>query len=373
MLQKIKVECKTCEISESFYSKLSVEQFKVRHAGHQVVEASDGAQAAPARRLQGATEDKSLEEETARKVSKVIVSMEASPSLGQPLVRIRGFGEDLEEAFSATVPYNEAEKAREILAKGEFVDYDVTGRRYTWEVGSVEYELDAQEMLAAPTQELAEEIAPEPEAQVSEVPPAPEDLAAATPEPPTVVPAEEAEKAVAEELLSSLVSAPDTMEEIIEAPAPLAAVEQARQPQPEPVHVEPPMPPAPALAKARMKEAPVTHAEQKDDGYLLVSKSWYIQGGTGNRDEAVRVSKVLKEFRWRVEPIYTIGVILDDMLCIETSRNQISRTLISRVEGAGYRLTAVTIEQGKPVAWFRKHAGTGADESELDLESDLTA
>jgi hypothetical protein len=127
--------------------------------------------------------------------------------------------------------------------------------------------------------------------------------------------------------------------------------------------------------QVKPKEVAVPKPEQKDDNPLLVSKSWYIQGGTGNREEAVRVSKVLREFRWRVEPVYTIGVILDDMLSIETSRNQISRTLVSRVEGTGYRLTAVTIEQGKPVAWFRRHeAGSqGADESELDLEPDVSA
>ena len=93
---------------------------------------------------------------------------------------------------------------------------------------------------------------------------------------------------------------------------------------------------------------------REEDGYLLVSKSWYIQGGTGNRKEALRISKMLKAFRWKVEPVYTIGVILDDMLSIETSRSQISGTLIKRIESAGYKLTAVATDQGKPVAWFKK-------------------
>jgi hypothetical protein len=73
-----------------------------------------------------------------------------------------------------------------------------------------------------------------------------------------------------------------------------------------------------------------------------------------NKKEAVRLSKVLKAFRYKVEPLYTIGVILDDILSVETSKNEISRTLIERVEDAGYRLTAVTTDQGKPVAWFKK-------------------
>jgi len=63
---------------------------------------------------------------------------------------------------------------------------------------------------------------------------------------------------------------------------------------------------------------------------------------------------VLKAFRWKVEPVYTIGVILEDILSIETSKNQVSRHLINRIEDAGYKLTAVTEEQGKLVAWFKK-------------------
>ena len=68
---------------------------------------------------------------------------------------------------------------------------------------------------------------------------------------------------------------------------------------------------------------------------------------------------------------------------IETSRAQISGTLIKRVEGAGYRLTAVAIDQGKPIAWFKKegsamhslHADSVAadlDDSEIELEQDVT-
>ncbi len=91
---------------------------------------------------------------------------------------------------------------------------------------------------------------------------------------------------------------------------------------------------------------------------------------------------MLKAFRWNVEPVYTIGVMLDDMLSIETSRSQISGTLIKRIEAAGYRLTAVVMEKGKPVAWFRKEgsetalpngeARAGSHDSEMELEPDVT-
>jgi hypothetical protein len=115
----------------------------------------------------------------------------------------------------------------------------------------------------------------------------------------------------------------------------------------------------PSAKRSKKKAQPVAEtsprAPEAKDEYLLVSKSWYVQGGNQNRQEAVRVSKVLKEFRWKVEPVYTIGVMLDDLLSIETSKNEITRPLIERIEGAGYRLTAVVVEQGKPVAWFKRN------------------
>jgi hypothetical protein len=367
VLQKIQVECKTCGISDAFYSNLSVEQFKVRHAGHEIVEPTGRGKAghqvaeptglakpSPARFEQAASEEKSLEEEVPTKVGKVIVNMEASLSLGQPLIRVRGFDQDLQEAFSTSLPFDEAKKARQMLAKGEFVDYDVTGRRYVWDAEVVEYELDAQEMLATQAQETPEAQAAEPVVETSQAPQDASEVALASPQPSVAAQEQGPEPPIGEE---------------ISAPIPEPAQEPHREPAPAAA------PPAPAPVQVTPKEAAVPKQQQKDDNPLLVSKSWYIQGGTGNREEAVRVSKVLREFRWRVEPVYTIGVILDDMLSIETSRNQISRTLVSRVEGTGYRLTAVTIEQGKPVAWFRRHeAGSqGADESELDLEPDVSA
>jgi hypothetical protein len=119
-------------------------------------------------------------------------------------------------------------------------------------------------------------------------------------------------------------------------------------------------------AESASKEVVAPSREETDDSSLLVSKSWYIQGGTGNRKEAARISKVLKAFRWKVEPLYTIGVILDDLLSVETSKNQISRALITSIEGTGYRLTAVSVDQGKPVAWFKK-AAPAPKESEGDV------
>jgi hypothetical protein len=164
--------------------------------------------------------------------------------------------------------------------------------------------------------------------------------------------------------------------ERIEVPAPRPqattrperkAVEEAplSAPAPVPAKVEPPVhrmqfpvKPEQKAVEARPKEVPAAASTDKIDDTLLVSKSWYIQGGTANRNEAVRISTVLKEFRWKVEPMYTIGVMLDDILSIESKQNQMDRKVIKGVEDAGYRLTAVTADQGKVVAWFKKKQPT---------------
>ena len=55
-----------------------------------------------------------------------------------------------------------------------------------------------------------------------------------------------------------------------------------------------------------------------------------------------------------MEPVYTIGVILEDNLSIETNKGEISGTLLKQIENAGYKLSAVTTSSGKPTAWFKK-------------------
>jgi len=134
-----------------------------------------------------------------------------------------------------------------------------------------------------------------------------------------------------------------------------------KAPAPVPAMVEPPahpmrfpVKPASKPVEPRPNESSAAAATNKIEDTLLVSKSWYIQGGTTNKNEAIRISRVLKEFRWKVEPMYTIGVMLDDILSIESTKNQMNRKVIKGVEDAGYRLTAVTADQGKVVAWFKK-------------------
>ena len=96
------------------------------------------------------------------------------------------------------------------------------------------------------------------------------------------------------------------------------------------------------------------HAKVEEDNYLLVSKSWYIEAGPKNMSEAVRISRILRPFRWTVEPAYTIGVMVDDILSVETASGDIGGDMMKQVEGAGYKLSRVSVERGKPVAWFKK-------------------
>jgi len=392
VLQKIKVSCKTCGVTESFYSNLSVEKFKARHTGHDVTDVSERAAPASAREEKGSPEErKPLERETGMSVAKVIVDMLDFPSLESSILRVRGFDATLEEVFTATLSSSESAKVREMLATGEYFDRDASGLLYIWEPDVVEYVGDVKDKMA-----LMAEAQTEPTGQPGPGPSESQEaidqatVASASEVLIDTLSGEETGQTSDGNVSDSLYQAPDASENPEEA-APTSPAQPAQElpPEPELTEVRVPSPPAPAdrkvkrAVKGASKVAIASAGEAKEDDYLLVSKSWYIQGGKGNRKEAVRVSRVLKAFRWKVEPIYTIGVILDDMLSIETSRSQISGTLIKRIESAGYRLTAVAIDQGKPIAWFKREGSethplnadsvaAGLDDSVIELEADVT-
>ena len=371
-LRKIEVTCETCGVSESFYSNMSVERFKAQHRGHTII-IGGGEEGMPSKadEVDLAPKEKvSIEGESGMRLPKVRVDLIVFPALRDSVFRVRGFKDDMEEAFVATSRFENGAKVRKMLESGEYVDYEFSGLRYVWESSAIEYEGDARERLGMPAEEAKEASTPEPEleprgsladldessvARTNEILFA--DLRRVGPgqtgaEPDSVLPAQD---------------------EKSEVPAPPSPPPPAQEQPPEPELIETQAPPQtpPARSEKKIEKAVETASkevaarpvEEADDANLLVSKSWYIHGGTGNRKEAARISKVLKAFRWKVEPISTIGVILDDLLSIETSKNQISRTLIKRVEDSGYRLTAGTTDQGKPVAWFKKAASVPEEPS----------
>lgn len=105
---------------------------------------------------------------------------------------------------------------------------------------------------------------------------------------------------------------------------------------------------------------------------LLLARSSYIGDSGEKRAEAARVSRVLEEFRWNVEPPYVIGVMLNNNLSIETNIGVISSSMVEKVQGLGYRLVAVNAPQGSPVAWFKREAadrgGAPLGEAEKTME-----
>jgi hypothetical protein len=397
-LKKIHVMCKTCGVSESFYSNLSVERFKSNHSGHDVDGGGGQGMPSEAHEVESAPrEEELLESEAGMRLAKVVVDLIVFPALPNPVFRVRGFRDNV-EAFISTSPFEQRAKVREMLASGDYVDQDFSGLRYVWEPDVIEYEGEARAKLGLPVEKAKEERTAEPEVEPRE---SPRNLDESTVASTNQVLFADFRRVGPGQTSAQLVSVPPPQHEEFEVPAPPSPPRPTQDPPPEHELMETPAARQPPAAKSEVKieekieeknavetASKVVAApsrEETDDGGLLVSKSWYIQGGTGNRKEAARISEVLKSFRWKVEPVYTIGVILDDILSIETSKNQISRTLINCVENAGYRLTAVTMDQGKPVAWFKKAVSvpeepaandsgvSSLDDVEAELEADVAA
>lgn len=435
--QKITVTCRTCGLSESFYSSISVKHFKLNHAGHDVIEELPGGQVvrqAPDAPKPGngkapppVEEPVQAAQEAEVKLPRVIVELAAFPALSRPVFRIRGIKDDGSEAFVQILVFEEGTRVRDIIARGRHLDKGYTEQTFTWSPESVEYDDEVRHLLGirakasgmeipseegsimsdssvrASAQELfgtaavreaskakdsvfpshmgappleneseqqtrprepADRVSDwQPEPDLEPPPPRPTPVrvfppppqvpappARVTPTaPPTVVEEPEPEQATTPPAIEE---APAPVPEPVPKPEPKLEpkLEPRPEPKPEPkrqqVQAKPKSAPKPAP-----KEAPPVDKETEG---LLVSKSWYIQGGKANKEEALRLSKVLSAFRWRVEPIYTLGVMLDDIVSIESTRNEISGTLIRSVEAAGYNLSAVTSDQGKVVAWFKR-------------------
>ncbi len=361
-LQKIPVKCNSCGVSESFYSNLSVEHFRASHRGHDVLVGGEGGTTSGPQEVKAALRQETPPDgQTGTKLSKVMVDMANFPALRDPVFRVRGLKDDMEEAFVTTLRFDNRTRVRQLLASCEYADDDLDGARYFWEPAAIEYDEDARDFLGF----SAGAAAPEPESDqgLERL----EDSAMAGASGASSSLPSRAESAETSVEPSTTPSAQATVaDKLAEVQLGCSPQESAQEQQLDLERRDAPAAVQPAPAHAEAQSSPLASPDD-EDAHLLVSKSWYIQGGEGNKKEAARISKVLKAFRWKVEPLYTIGVILDDILSIEPSKNQISRALITRVEGAGYRLTAVTIDQGRPMAWFKKavpvaEGGEGPDQ-----------
>jgi len=372
-LLKVSVACKTCDVSESFYSESSIKGFRQEHAGHEVLEG--GVQNGGKVRL-----------------LKVLVELVMLPSYTSPVFTITGVKEDLKSAFVQVVSPSQRDQVRETLEKGKYLDSGSSDTVYVWEpkaitlsegatlamsisppsaVGSHPAEPnpategplrsdvpstsgDFQETEVAPSEgersALAiDEAAPQAEAPVLLALPVPSDSAAS---PPPSDPSAQPE-------------APSP------APAQADAVAASLSPSPEPKASTKPPPestevsmPARSAGKEEvaMRSSEGSHQTNvEEDNYLLVSRSWYAERGPKNMKEAVRISRLLRPFRWRIEPAYTIGVMVDDILSVESANGEIGGDMTKRIEGAGYKLSRVSVDSGKPVAWFKKDPASELD------------
>jgi hypothetical protein len=360
---KIVATCRTCGVTESFYSSISVRQFGLRHAGHDVVDGLGSPRPEESAQMPAEFEGPRLDEDGVR-LAKVSVEVVDFPALSAPVFRLRGLRANGEEAFVMALLYEQRAKVREILNGGKHQVQVPGGPLYVWGPEAIECNDETRSILGLPaagadaepaTQSALDRPSVGPVAPVAPKAILTPDEAGGGRPGDTVFP----EPAIAG-LDAGASPGPwsSPLEpEPREAPIATEPPERKRE-EPKPKREQPRMvapaqkaPPKPASVAPQSVPPP---AKSREADRLLVSKSWYIQDGEKNREEAVRISKVLSSFRWRIEPVYMIGVMLDDMLSIESSRGEITGALVRRVEEAGYRLTGVSAEQGKPVAWFKR-------------------
>jgi hypothetical protein len=380
-LQKINIACKTCDVSDSFYSSMSIKRFRLEHLGHEVIEGNTydptaglGIEPPNGRHAGGKV-----------KLLKVLVELVALPAYPAPVFTITGVREDFRSAFVQVVSPSQRDQVKETLEKGKYLDSGSSDTVYFWEPKSISFSEDAnlamsfgpsspfgsnpagelyqsdapsaspdadESQIAAPGRERSalavDEVAPQ-ESPVVVVPPGPFEYAAPQPPSGSLAQPEAFAPHSAKTGADAAASSP--------APEPEAPTKTSR----ESAGVLIPGRPAGTEAAATSSSETSQRSEVEEDDYLLVSRAGYIEKGPEKKSEAVRISRLLRPFRWRIEPAYTIGVIVDDILSIEAANGEIGGDLTKQIEGAGYRLSRVSVEKGKPVAWFKKEPASERD------------
>ena len=363
-LRKIVISCKTCQVSESFYSSMSVERFRLEHVGHEMVE---GETDVPTIGLRSEPPSGRQQAENGEKVRllKVLVELVMLPTYQSPVFTITGVKEDLKSAFVQVVSPSQRDQVNETLEKGKYLDSGSSDTVYVWEKKAVTFSEDAT--LAMSLSHGPNIALPGP---ANEQPLRSQGLPAS---------ADVEEIRVAAPVEERLDLETNGVAPRAEAPAVLA-------PPSPPVSAQPPRPshsrhqpavaspsadpagpagPSPGSSGATTPAKPSSQglqlAKPEEGNYLLVSRSWYIEGGSKNMSEAVRISRLLRPFRWTVQPAYTIGVMIDDILSVETANGEIGGDMTKQIEGAGYKLSRVSVDKGKPVAWFKREPASQRD------------
>ncbi len=312
------ISCLTDKVTQKFYTELGVANFMLNHLGHTVKEGplSQAESALPPAVEQAAPAPKALVEgqvtvlpvELSIPLSRLTVDVSYPRDDKAPVFQVSGFKDDGTKAFLLNVQAEKSELLKSLLERRRFVD-NKSGQkiRYLWQRHVVEVSANAKEALWPREPEETEHRRMR---KVEEEP-------KGVPQPPAT-------------------------EEVVEESAP-------------------------PVMKEQIPEVPRNPSQARKEEPLLLAKSSYIQEGEENRKDAIRISKVLRAFRWNIEPAYMIGVIFDGNVSIETSTGVISGTLVKRIEGLGYYLVAVNVNKESPIAWFKKGAPTlyqGSSESE---------
>jgi hypothetical protein len=91
----------------------------------------------------------------------------------------------------------------------------------------------------------------------------------------------------------------------------------------------------------------------------LLGKYSYVQTGPYYKEATQRVSDVLREYRWSIEPPYVIGVLFDDLLSVQSQNGKVAGDMIEKVEALGYHFVAVDAPNGVVTAWFKADGKAG--------------
>ncbi len=380
------ISCLTCKMTQKYYSELGGANFRLSHMGHVVRESplpheaqvpqvipeqeTTVAEAPQAdKKLTVAQEPAKAEETPAAEelaeahpaakraaeeptkadtvfnpvgdfpvlLSKLQVDIAIREEDKKPSFIVWGLRNGKMDAFILFFPLENPSGLKNLLEKRQYVKQDHGDKiLFTWARGVVEISDEAKAKLHPPVPEVT---LPQKMPEVRAKPRVEE-------EPPRV------KLQVEEELIEEKSKVEEKPREVLQPPQvarvqatpPVVAERVVEKVDEKPVTVAPAYP-APKKEKEVEKEDP-----------LLLARSSYLQEGEENRREAARVSKVLRAFRWNVEPAYMIGVILDDNISIETNTGVISRALIRRIESLGYGLIAVNVSRERPIAWFKRKA-----------------
>ena len=90
-------------------------------------------------------------------------------------------------------------------------------------------------------------------------------------------------------------------------------------------------------------------------GEVLLGKLSYIQPGEGYLSEGVRVSRILRKFRWNTEPPYVIGALFDDLVSVQSQTGRMEAGVVAAVSGLGYTFVGFEAPSGVVTAWFRRN------------------